>query len=160
MANEPSIKWVKSEAKRLLHKDILEGRVPAKAKDNNGKRTANLKDIYALSPKFRLYDYLKFSSRLSSLRALIETGNADSSMSDKSANNDDGSNNNDGDNDSENDKNMMTKKEKKKKKKKKTKKKKMKKNKGSEPKIKWARSEAKRLLYHDIREKSACRGHG
>jgi cobalamin biosynthesis protein CobT len=152
MANEPSIKWVKSEAKRLLHKDILEGRVPAKAKDDNGKHTANLKDIYVLCPEFRLYDYSKFSSQLSSLRALIKTGNADSSLSDESANNDDGSNNNDGDNDSENDKNTTTKKKKRKKKEKEE-------GERAQDKVGKERSQEAALSRH-TRGKSACQGHG
>jgi hypothetical protein len=65
---EPTIKWAKSKAKTLLYKFIREGRVPGEAKDANGKRTAKLKDIYDLHPEFALYQYSKFSARLSSLR--------------------------------------------------------------------------------------------
>jgi hypothetical protein len=40
--------------------------------DNDGKCTANLENIYAFRPEFGLYDYLKFSSRLSSLRSTVK----------------------------------------------------------------------------------------
>jgi hypothetical protein len=45
---KPKIKRKKSKAKRLLHEDIQEGRVPGEVKDMDGKRTANLKGIYNL----------------------------------------------------------------------------------------------------------------
>ena len=141
---EPSIKWVDSEAQLLLKADILEGIVPAAAKDDKGKSTMALKDIYTLRPEFSLYRYSKFSQRLSTLRAKLLQANSDSSSSDDD--DDDSSNkkdNEDGNDDDGNDGGNGTKKKKKKKKKKTQK---------GEPTIKWARSEAKRLLYNDIRE--------
>lgn len=69
---EPKIKWKKSKAKSLLYKDIKEGRVPLEAKDENGKTQMDLKDIYAMHPEYKEYDYSKFSSRVSSLRKTIK----------------------------------------------------------------------------------------
>jgi hypothetical protein len=139
-SNEPSIKWAQSEAKfLLLRQDILEGRDPKAAKkDSDGKRTTALKQIYDLRPEFKLYNYSKFSSRLSSLRASIKDSES-CSLDDESGNsngNNNGGNNAGNNNDSNNDTASKTKKNKK----------------SKEPKIKWGRSEATRLLYHDIRE--------
>ena len=73
--DEPRIKWKRSKAKKLLYDDIQEGRVPGEAKDANGNRTANLKDIYDQRPEFALYLYSKFSARLSSLWKTIKERN-------------------------------------------------------------------------------------
>lgn len=69
---EPKTKWKNSEAKRLLEKDILNGKVPLYAKDENGKSTMALQDIYTSRPEFSEYLYDKFSSRLSSLRKSLQ----------------------------------------------------------------------------------------
>ena len=45
---EPDISWQHSKAKKLLYMDIKKGRIPATAKDSNGKRTMPLKQIYDL----------------------------------------------------------------------------------------------------------------
>jgi hypothetical protein len=68
---EPDVKWKESKAKRLLYKDIVEGKVPPDATDADGRSTMQLSDIYVMHPEFAEYDYAKFSSRLSSLRAAI-----------------------------------------------------------------------------------------
>ena len=70
---EPKPKWGKSKARKLLYLDIIEGRVPRTAKDENGRLTAKLKDIYNSRPEFKKYHYSKFSSRLSSLRNTIKS---------------------------------------------------------------------------------------
>ena len=69
--DEPKPKWRKSKARKLLYLDIVEGRVPRTAKDENGRLTAKLKDIYNSRPEFQQYHYSKFSSRLSTLRNTI-----------------------------------------------------------------------------------------
>jgi hypothetical protein len=68
---EPDVKWKNSKAKRLLYKDIVEGEVPPDATDADGRSTMQLSVIYLMHPEFAEYDYEKFSSRLSSLRAAI-----------------------------------------------------------------------------------------
>jgi hypothetical protein len=68
---EPDVKWKESKAKRLLYKDIVEGKVPPDATGADGQSTMQLSDIYLMHPEFAEYDYKKFSSRLSSLRASI-----------------------------------------------------------------------------------------
>ena len=62
---EPKIKWKKSNARALLLEDLCNGLVPLEAKDNSGKSTMKLKDIYAMRPEYAAYDYKKFLSRLS-----------------------------------------------------------------------------------------------
>ena len=42
------------------------------AKDENGKATMKLKDIYDMRPEYAKYHYDKFSSRLSSLRKTVK----------------------------------------------------------------------------------------
>ena len=69
---EPNIKWKHSKAKKLLYQDIIEGKVPLYARDDNGNTTMATKDIYALRPEFAAYNYDKFPSRLSSLRDTIQ----------------------------------------------------------------------------------------
>ena len=69
--DEPKPKWRKSKARKLLYVDIIEGRVPRQARDENGRLTGKLKDIYNSRPEFKQYHYSKFSSRLSSLRSTI-----------------------------------------------------------------------------------------
>ena len=68
---EPKTKWRKSEAKKLLYKDIMEGRVPIDAKEDGNNKLA-LKDIYSLRPEYAEYDYNKFSSRISSIRSTMK----------------------------------------------------------------------------------------
>jgi len=71
-ANEPKIKWKKSKAKQLLYTDLKEGLVPLEAKDEHGKSTMKLNDIYNMRPEYAEYHYDKFSSRLSSLRKTVK----------------------------------------------------------------------------------------
>lgn len=73
--DEPKIPWKKSKAKRLLYKDIMNGKVPLEAKTADGKLTMPLKSIYNSRPEFKEYKYSKFSSRLSSLRTTIKECN-------------------------------------------------------------------------------------
>jgi hypothetical protein len=53
---EPTIKWKKSRAQALLYQDIKEGWVPLHAKDDNGKSTMKLKDIYDMHPEYAEYE--------------------------------------------------------------------------------------------------------
>jgi hypothetical protein len=69
---EPTIKWKKSRARALLYQDIKEGWVPLHAKDDNGKSTMKLKDIYDMHPEYAEYEYSKFSSRVSGVRKIIQ----------------------------------------------------------------------------------------
>jgi hypothetical protein len=103
---EPDVEWKKSKAKRLLYKDIVEGKVPPDATDADGRSTMQLSDIYVMHPEFAEYDYAKFSSRLSSLRAAIVKEKATAKENEKF----------------------------------------------KEPKVKWKKSKARRLLYKDIVE--------
>ena len=70
--DEPKTKWGKSKARKLLYIDILEGRVPRKARDEHGKHTAKLREIYESREEFKQYHYSKFSRRLATLRATID----------------------------------------------------------------------------------------
>jgi len=81
---EPKIKWKKSEAKRLLRNDILEGRVPLYAIDEDGKRTTDLKALYHTRVEFTEYHYSKFSSRVGSLRTTLQN-DTDRSILDQEA---------------------------------------------------------------------------
>jgi hypothetical protein len=74
-SEEPKIPWKKSEAKRLLYKDIMDGEVPLEAKDAVGISTMPLHEIYIERAEYSLYSYEKFSSRLSSLRKTIKEAN-------------------------------------------------------------------------------------
>ena len=78
---EPKISWAKSEAKKLLFKDLVAGIVPLESKYTDGTSTRvlpvseeeenpmkPLQEIYAMRPEYAKYDYAMFSSRLSSLR--------------------------------------------------------------------------------------------
>jgi hypothetical protein len=70
---EPKIAWKKSDAKRLLYKDVMDGLVPLEATNhNNGQSTMQLREIYIMRPEYSHYLYEKFSSRLSSLRKTIK----------------------------------------------------------------------------------------
>ena len=70
---EPEIPWKDSVSKRLLYKDIMNNLVPLYARDSENKSTMPLKDIYDMHPEeYHLYDYSKFSGRLSSLRKAIK----------------------------------------------------------------------------------------
>ena len=51
--DEPKQKWGKSKARKLLYLDIVQGRVPRSAIDENGKRTAKLIDIYNSREEFK-----------------------------------------------------------------------------------------------------------
>ena len=75
---EPKIKWGKSEARRLLSKDIMDGLVPLAAFEIDGKTPTfpPLRDIYMTRPEFSLYKYENVSGRLSSLRKMIIDANA------------------------------------------------------------------------------------
>lgn len=71
---EPKIKWQKSQAKKLLYKDIREGRVPLESQhlDPDG---IHIRSIYISRDEFMLYSYPSFSGRLSSLRKTIKESN-------------------------------------------------------------------------------------
>jgi len=68
---EPKIEWKDSKAKKLLYKDIKEGRVPLDAKED-GNNKMELKDIYSMHAEYAEYDYAKFSSRVSSVRGTVK----------------------------------------------------------------------------------------
>lgn len=57
--------WKNSVAKKLLYKDIKEGRVPLNS------REMPLQEIYCMHPEYADYKYEKFSSRVSSTRKTI-----------------------------------------------------------------------------------------
>jgi hypothetical protein len=61
---EPTIKWRKSEAKKLLRKAIFDGNVSADATGRAGE----LQEIYHLHPEFADYDFGKFAARLARVR--------------------------------------------------------------------------------------------
>lgn len=69
---EPKISWKDSEARKLLYKDIVEGRVPLKAKDESGRSTMKLRHIYSMHPEYASYLYEHFSRRVSSVRSIIK----------------------------------------------------------------------------------------
>lgn len=71
---EPSIPWKDSLAKRLLRHYILAKEVPLTPDEIlPGRETPMpLREIYTKREEFKLYDYGKFSSRLSSLRNSIK----------------------------------------------------------------------------------------
>lgn len=52
---EPTIKWADSEARKLLRKLIIEGKVPAAAKDEDGNSTMALQIVYEMEPALALY---------------------------------------------------------------------------------------------------------
>jgi hypothetical protein len=81
---EPKIKWRKSQAKKLLHAAIIDGKVPENALDNDGNEIMKLEEIYGLHQEFLLYDFTKFAARLASVRADI-LSNKDRSLDDMSA---------------------------------------------------------------------------
>jgi len=59
---EPDVKWAKSKARKLLVKDILDGKVPLMARDESGKSTMKLSKIYCMWDEYKLYDKSKFLS--------------------------------------------------------------------------------------------------
>jgi hypothetical protein len=69
---EPKVKWKKSKARRLLHKDIVEGEVPSDAAGVDGRSAMQLSHIYLMHLEFAEHECEKFSSRLSSLRKIIK----------------------------------------------------------------------------------------
>jgi len=69
---EPKIKWKRSKAKMILMQDILDGKVPLHATDEDGKRTTDLHELYYSRVEFTEYHYSKFQSRLYSLRKTIK----------------------------------------------------------------------------------------
>ena len=65
--------WEKSNAKAALERAILDGRVPLHARDENGKSTMKLREIYEmLENDLKAWDYKKLSGRLSSFRATVQ----------------------------------------------------------------------------------------
>lgn len=69
--NEPDVPWAKSKARKLLYSDLRNGEVPLKAKDS--KNRMSLREIYSMHEEYQLWDYKKFSSRVSSARRTIKT---------------------------------------------------------------------------------------
>jgi hypothetical protein len=64
---EPKIKWRKSEARKLLERYLIEGKIPV---ENDG--TMSIDDIYKFDIEFLLYDPEKFPGRLASLRSTLK----------------------------------------------------------------------------------------
>jgi hypothetical protein len=58
-------KWKNSEAKCLLHDDIISGDVPA---------SMEAKDIYNMRPEYKNFEYSKFRTNLKNLRETIAKG--------------------------------------------------------------------------------------
>ena len=73
---EPTIKWRKSKAKKLLYLDMMEGRVTLDKDDLLDDEKMTLREIYVLHPEFGEYHYDKFSGRVSSLRKAIKIANS------------------------------------------------------------------------------------
>ena len=73
---EPEIPWKKSKARKLLYDDVREGRVPLKAKDENGQKTTDISKVYSMHPEYADYDFDKFQSRLSGIRKTITNKNS------------------------------------------------------------------------------------
>src|SRR5688500_11965416 len=69
---EPKVKWKDSEAQSLLLQDLYNRKIPLNAKDDQGKSTMKLKEIYLMRPEFSEYFYAKFSSCLSTLRDIVK----------------------------------------------------------------------------------------
>lgn len=59
--------WLDSDAKKQLRKDILENKVTEKSKP---------KDVYAMHPVYKLYEYKNFSANLRSLKKKIKRDKA------------------------------------------------------------------------------------
>ena len=57
--DEPPVEWKHSNAKKLLHDDIVKKKVPLHAKDENGKSTMELSDVYLSNPELKKYHYKK-----------------------------------------------------------------------------------------------------
>jgi hypothetical protein len=73
---EPKITWKKSNTKRLLYKDVMDGLVPLEATNqDNGQSTMQLREIYIMRPEYSHYLNEIFSSRLSALRKTIKVAN-------------------------------------------------------------------------------------
>ena len=70
---EPKEGWDKSNAKRLLCKALVDGRIPLVARQD-GKTTMKLKDIYNMHIEYSQWDYKKFSACLSKLRKDVQMG--------------------------------------------------------------------------------------
>ena len=77
-------KWKDSEARKLLYQDVLDGVVPLQAKDAQGRTTMKLKEIFSMHQEYSLFDYDKFSRRVSSIRAIVKK-NKERSASDEQA---------------------------------------------------------------------------
>jgi hypothetical protein len=73
---EPTIKWRKSKAKKLLYRDMMEGRVTLDKDDLLDDEKMTLREIYVLRPEFGEYHYDKFSGRVSTLRKAIKAANS------------------------------------------------------------------------------------
>lgn len=68
---EPDTPWAKSTARKILYRDLRDGKVPLKARDPNNRM--RLRDIYDMHAEYKLWNYNKFSSRVSSARRTIGT---------------------------------------------------------------------------------------
>ena len=69
---EAKTKWKHSLAKRLLYNDVYNGVVPQDAKDEDGKSTMHLEDIFQMHDEYKKYDRTKFSARLGAIRKEIK----------------------------------------------------------------------------------------
>ena len=72
---EPKVKWKRSEAKRLLYKDLKEGTLPLFAMVDNKYTHPRTDQIYQMRPEYQKYDPAKFSSRLASVRKTVRECN-------------------------------------------------------------------------------------
>lgn len=84
---EPKTRWEKSNAKRLLKKDLLDGLIPLEATDEDGKRTTDLRTLYCSRIEFTKYHYSKFSTRLDSLRKTVRNEMNRQSLDEEAFNN-------------------------------------------------------------------------
>ena len=66
------VKWKDSAARRLLYNDIKDRVIPLESKFDDGTLTMTLQEIYVSRPEFAAYDYNKFSSRLATIRGIIQ----------------------------------------------------------------------------------------
>jgi len=66
---EPKIKWKNSKARRLLYQDIYNGVVPRHAKDETGKPTIKLEEIWQMHvEEYGKYNRKNFSARVKAIR--------------------------------------------------------------------------------------------
>ena len=76
-------KWKGSKARELLYQNLLDGKVPLDAKDNEGKCTMKLREIYGMHPKYFEFLYKNFSCQVSGLRKLVKLIKHQSAMDEK-----------------------------------------------------------------------------